>query len=97
MPSHPDACTELQAAYLTQTTKLAKLTAALGLNGDESTEILVARARYLIITRERLLATGTLLCASAVPSLGQIFVTPEPFDQFTIALEKATAHKLYGS
>lgn len=95
MPSDLSPCTDLQRAYLEHTTKLAKLTATLGLNGDESTEILVARARFLVLTRERLFSAGTLLLASAVPSLGQVFVTPAALDQLATALDRAAAQKLH--
>lgn len=87
------SCTELQAAYLTQTTKLAKLTAALGLPGDESTEILVAHARCLILTRARLLSAALAVRAAATPSIGQVFITPATFEQLSIAIDKAHAQK----
>ncbi len=54
--------TDLQRLYLEQTTKLARLTAALGIHGDEPTEALEAAAREMVQARRALIA----LCERAL-------------------------------
>jgi hypothetical protein len=59
----PHAEDDLRRLYLQQTTKLARVTAALGLAGDEPAEVLEAQARQLRRERDALLAAGATLCA----------------------------------
>jgi len=76
---------DLRRLYLEQTTKLAELTAALGLAGDEPTADLVAAARRLRAEHAELFAAAGIAVFSAQRSLGHVYLSPAALD----ALEAA--------
>lgn len=62
--------TSLETAYLEQTKKLAMLTAALGLCGDEPAHALAARARRIATDRLVLLTAAARLTEAAPGAVG---------------------------
>lgn len=75
---------ELERLYLEQTKKLGAVSAALGVEGDESIDVLESHAKQIVAERNALLLAARALCAAAQPSLGTVHVPPGPYRTLSV-------------
>lgn len=81
---------ELERLYLEQTKKLGAMSAALGVAGDESIEVLESHAKQIVAERRALLSAARSVCAAAQPSLGTVHVAPAAFRMLSVLVHGTT-------